>query len=112
MFITTGCEEDSNTPLPPEVDVTGTWGLQQDVETDVHTMVLGQSGSMVTGAVAAFVGQTTPIAGFISGISITMIMSLGSSNTVDFTGLASRNSMSGTWRNSAATEGTWTATRK
>ncbi len=113
VLMTTGCEDNTGaTPDPPAVDVTGTWGLQDDLE-DVHTMVLTQSGSQLTGSVSAFVGQTTPIVGFISDLSITMFMSLGSSNTVDFVGTASANSMSGTWRNeSNAGSGTWTATRK
>lgn len=114
VLMTTGCEDNNKgpTPDPPAIDVTGTWGLQDDLE-DVHTMVLNQSGSQLTGTVSAFVGQTTPIVGFISDINITLFMRLGTSNTVDFVGLASENSMSGTWRNSnAQTEGTWTAIRK
>jgi hypothetical protein len=113
VLMTTGCEDNSSpTPNPPSIDVSGTWGLQDDLE-DVHTMVLSQSGSQLTGTVSAFVGQTTPIVGFISDISITMFMSMGISNTVDFVGLASANSMSGTWRNESSSEsGTWTATRK
>ena len=115
VLMTTGCEENTTpTPNPPNVDVTGTWGLQADLA-DVHTMVLSQSGSQISGSVSAFVGKTTPIVGFISDISITMLMSFGTSNavnTVNFSGLASDNSMSGTWRNSNDDEGTWTAIRK
>lgn len=113
VLMTTGCEDNKGaTPDPPAIDVSGTWGLQDDLE-DVHTMVLSQSGSQLTGSVSAFVGQSTPIVGFISDINITMFMSLGTSNTVDFAGLASEKSMSGTWRNSSTQEeGTWTAIRK
>ncbi|MFH1476432.1 MAG: hypothetical protein ABIH24_02915 [Verrucomicrobiota bacterium] len=112
VLMTIGCEDNSSSLNPPSVDVTGTWSMQDDL-TDVHTMVLGQSGNTITGSVATFAGQTTAIVGFISDANITMLMSLGTSNTVDYVGLASRNSMSGIWRNSASsTEGTWTATRK
>lgn len=115
MLMTTGCEENTiPTPNPPNVDVTGTWGLQADLE-DVRTMVLNQSGNEVTGYVAAFVGQPSTIVGIVSDINIEMLMSFGTSNavnTVNFSGLASDNSMSGTWRNSNADEGTWTAMRK
>ena len=112
VLMTTGCEENTvPTQNPPSVDVTGTWGLQADLE-DVHTMVLNQTGNEVTGSVSTFVGQPSTIVGIISDISITMLMSFGTSNTVNFSGLASDNSMAGTWRNSNNGEGTWTATRK
>ena len=115
VLMTTGCEENTiPIPNPPSVDVTGTWGLQADLE-DVHTMALSQSGNNVTGSVSSFVGQLSTIVGIVSDISITMLMSFGTSNavnTVNFSGLASDNSMSGTWRNSNNDEGTWTAIRK
>lgn len=113
LLIAAGCEEKGTpAPSPADVDVSGTWGLQQDTDTDVHTMVLGQSGNTITGSVNAFVGQTTPIVGLLSGMEITLVMNVGVSNVVDFSGVASHNSMSGTWRNTASAEGTWTATRK
>ena len=115
VLMATGCEENTTpTQNPPNVDVTGTWGMQADLE-DVHTMVLNQSGNEVTGYISTFVGQPSTIVGIVSDISITMLMSFGTSNavnTVNFSGLASDNSMSGTWRNSNDAEGTWTAIRK
>lgn len=113
VLMATGCEENTTSALdPPAVDVTGTWNLQDDSEA-AHTMVLSQSGSQLTGSISAFVGQTTPIVGFISDLSITMFMSVGTTNTVNFVGTASENSMSGTWQNSnTQAEGTWTAVRK
>ena len=115
VLMTTGCEQNTTpTPNPPNVDVTGTWDMQDDL-VDVHTMVLSQSGNAVTGSISAFVGQTTTIVGIVSDISITMLMSFGTSNavsTVNFAGMATANTMSGTWRNSNTEEGTWTAARQ
>jgi len=112
VMLATGCEDNSSpAPNPPSVDVTGTWGMQTDL-TDVHTMVLSQSGNNITGSVSTFVGQTSTIVGIISDISITMFMSSGTSNIVNFVGLASKNSMSGTWSDSNSQAGNWTAVRK
>lgn len=123
VLATNGCEENTTpTQNPPSVDVSGTWGLQADLA-DVHTMVLNQSGNNLSGYVSSFVGQNSTIAGIISDISVEMLMTYGTSSsssntvsnvvsTVNFSGLASDNSMSGSWRNSNGDSGTWTAVRK
>lgn len=112
LYLAAGCKGGSDEPIPPEVNVTGMWELKQDAQTDAHTMELEQHGSRVSGTAVGFIGQTVPVVGFVTGHEITMMMSLGSTNYVDFTGTASHNFMSGTWRNDADERGSWTASRK
>ncbi len=123
MFLTAGCEQNAASPYST-INVAGTWELIEEDEITSHVLELEQNNTLLTGTMTAFFGTTAPAVGFLSGDSISLIITLDaftnsvvSSNsfagTVTFAGTIAQdtNSMSGDWWNSSEGEGTWTAER-
>ncbi len=123
MFLTAGCEQNAASP-DSSMNVAGTWELIEEDEATSHVLKLEQNNNLLTGTMTAFFGTTAPTVGFISGDSISLVITLDtftnsivSSNsfvgTVTLGGTIAQdtNSMSGNWWNSSEGEGTWTAKR-
>lgn len=123
MLLTAACEEDYGS-YGSFMNVAGTWQLTEEDQQTSHVLVLQQKDNLVTGTMTAFFGTYAPAVGFVSGDSITLVITLDSltnnivssnsfAGTVNLGGTISQNtnSMSGTWWNSIEGQGTWTATR-
>ena len=123
MLLTAGCEQNL---APPDstMNVAGTWALTEEDGKTSHVLELEQKNNLLTGTMTAFFGTTAPAVGFVSGDSISLVITLDaltnsivSSNsfagTVNLSGtiVQSTNSMSGNWWNSSQGQGTWTANR-
>jgi hypothetical protein len=99
-----GCE---NTDQVMTSDVTGTWSYS-DTTGDVSTMALIQSSAgLVTGA--ATDGAT--ISGLVSADSVSMTLTYTTNGTSVLSGSIATSTMTGTFTNSLALSGTWTAVR-
>ena len=121
MLLAAGCEQNS---APPDttMNVAGTWELTEEDEKTTHVLELEQKSSLLTGTMTAFFGTKAPAVGFVSGDSITLIITLDSvtnsitstnsfAGTVNLSGTIAQNtnSMSGNWWNSDQVQGTWSA---
>lgn len=123
MLLTAGCEQ-NNPSSDSTMNVAGTWNLTEEDAKTTHVLELEQKNNLLTGTMTAFFGTQAPAVGFVSGDSISLVISLDtitnsitSSNsfagTVNLSGTIAQNtnSMSGDWWNSSQGQGTWTATR-
>lgn len=123
MLLTAGCEQNAPS-FDSNMNVAGTWKLTEEDAQTSHVLELEQKNNLLTGTMTAFFGTTAPAVGFVSGDSITLIVTLDtltnsivSSNsfagTVNLSGTIAQNtnSMSGNWWNSSQGQGTWTANR-
>jgi len=121
ILLAAGCEQNSN---PPEsaMNVAGTWLLTEEDAKTTHVLELEQKNNLLTGTMSAFFGTQAPAVGFVSGDSITLIITLDSvtnnitstnsfAGTVNLSGTIAQdtNSMSGSWWNSQQGQGTWSA---
>ena len=121
ILLTAGCEQNSS---PPEsaMNVAGTWLLTEEDDKTTHVLELEQKSTLLTGTMTAFFGTKAPAVGFVSGNSITLIITLDSvtnsitstnsfAGTVNLSGTIAQNtnSMSGNWWNSDQGQGTWSA---
>lgn len=123
MLLTAGCEQNFASS-DSTMNVAGTWALTEEDEKTSHVLELEQKNNLLTGTMTAFFGTKAPAVGFVSGDSISLIITLDtltnsivSSNsfvgTVNLSGTIAQNtnSMSGNWWNSSQGQGTWTAKR-
>ena len=123
MLLTAGCEQNSASS-DSAMNVAGTWKLTEEDAQTTHILALEQQSTLLTGTMTAFFGTQAPTVGFVSGDSITLIITLASisnsvtssnsfAGTVNLSGTIAQNtnSMSGNWWNSSQGQGTWTAAR-
>lgn len=124
MLLTAGCEPQNPASSDSTMNVAGTWNLTEEDARTSHVLELEQKNNLLTGTMTAFFGTTAPAVGFVSGDSITLVITLDtitnsivSSNsfagTVNLSGTIAQttNNMSGNWWNSSQGQGTWTAAR-
>jgi len=92
-------------------DITGTWTYLDTAGAQLRLVLIQEDDDSIVGVGAQSGTNNVSISGYVSTDSVYMTLTHSNESIVDLSGVIAGDVMSGSFTNSASTNGTWTAVK-